>query len=359
MDTVGLTADFITHVDDYLHYHEMGCFWIRNEADAGGSIDRELAYARDQEWDAKKLLTDVGTRLGNTLAANPSEQTRTAARDVFALLHHASESKREGGPRAVKTLWRGLKPELLLMAATPAAAPAAVSDDTQHATTERGEEDASNLSAYLAGHPDATEEQALAAVNAKIPAGHRQRSITWLRRHPVWKDNLERRFWLYVEGTPDAGPELIGKNLGGYSKSTVCGWTWYTKWMETKPAKTKKVRKPQAIPLSGRTAVVEKITAIKYESDKREEGDIDIFKDRETLIHFLTTYYEPRDTSDDEGHEHSESLERLKRLRVSGQEKLYGYLKEAHGFDARPHDGLLDSVAYAASGWLESRDESR
>jgi hypothetical protein len=70
------------------------------------------------------------------------------------------------------------------------------------------------LAEYLTRHPDATEDDALAAV--KMP------SLDALRKHPAWKAHVNRRVGEYMDSDPDATIRQIADAVG-YSTSTIHG----------------------------------------------------------------------------------------------------------------------------------------
>jgi hypothetical protein len=73
------------------------------------------------------------------------------------------------------------------------------------------------LSAFLAANLDASEKEALAAMNA---AGFK-RLPEWLRKNPAWREHVNQRIREYVRSHPDCtGPEEISTALGCV-KSTI------------------------------------------------------------------------------------------------------------------------------------------
>ena len=100
------------------------------------------------------------------------------------------------------------------------------------------------LAEYLAKHADATEDDALQAMNAALPAGAKPWSLDRLRKNKVWREHVERRIGNYMDENPDASLTRIGKNVG-YAKSTVSQSQAYQARKEKKKASKPPPKDPQ------------------------------------------------------------------------------------------------------------------
>src|SRR5579871_2546570 len=207
------------------------------------------------------------------------------------------------------------------------------------------------LDEHLSKHPDATEDDALTAVNEALPMGAKPWTLDRLRKKPVWKEHKENRIRDYLTNNPDATVAQTAANVG-YAESTVHGSDAWKAHMAAKGKTIPQVApKAKEVPMTDNRAAVQEYRAAEaHQRGKKYTEEVDIFASPDQLREILLKRYEQGDSSEATKHRN-----KLKRLDPKACTELYNQLKEQLGMIDRPRDELIELAGASAEQWLDNR----
>lgn len=358
MNPVRTAANIDHFIDDVAHYFTLSETQPMLRMMCAGRTaclaDRKLVRAIDRfelPQDAQDYILVSGRSLADGLAGNRE--------DAVPLLRFLA-CVEEKGHAAARPLWAGLKPALeatalrLRHAPEPAPPPKGVADAAAGGDTA--------LIEYLAQHPDATDDDALKAVNAALPGGVKRWSLDRLRKNDRWKKHKNDRLMEFYYAHPRATIEEAAEFMGE-APSTVSKMPAHKEKMarrerglppklRERPMTEKRADNLDKMPITTPSQlpsdpVRDAMHAKNYTEDGGPLGS------PEGLKSCLLNYY---DREDHEGSRYRDIVLRLKKKDLT---QLLNRLKSQEGWIFQDAEKASENLKTLAESWLDDWEDKR